>query len=305
MNLPNLKHLQYLISLHEYQHFNKAAQACFVSQSTLSNAIVKLEEQMSCQLLERDHKAFIFTAQGEEVVKMARQLVVQATDMVDYAQQQGNPESGSVRIGCIPTVAPFLLADLVKHCQKELPQLSLYLDEDTTENLLVKLGNGDIDIALLAFPIEKNNFQSSALGKDRFYVAGKKAQIESLSPANAPEAMQLIQFEQLPEQSIFLLSEEHCLTEHAVSACRLADKSRIHPFNATSIATLIQMTAFHNGVTFLPEMAVRKDVGKREGLVAIPLEENVYREIGMLWRPTSLRRQTFKKLEAILERIIN
>ena len=295
MVLPNLKHLQYFISLYEHQHFNRAAQACFVSQSTLSSAIVKLEEQLGCQLIERDHKAFIFTPQGEEVVKMARKLIVDSTEMVDYATQQGDPTKGKVRIGCIPTIAPYLLADLVNACQNELPNLSLYLYEDTTENLLLKLANGEIDTALLAFPIEKHSFQSKVVGKDTFYIAGKKALVDDFKVNFMPE--------NLPEHSIFLLSEEHCLSEHAVSACHLSDKSRINHFNASSIATLVQMTAFHQGVTFLPEMAVKKGVGKVEGLTIKPFSDKTYREIGMLWRPTSLRWQTYSKLAELLERL--
>ena len=295
MVLPNLKHLQYFIALHEHQHFNRAAQACFVSQSTLSSAIVKLEEQLGCQLIERDHKAFIFTPQGEELVLMARKLIVDSTEMVDYAAQQGNPVKGKVRIGCIPTIAPYLLADLVSACQKELPDLSLYLYEDTTENLLLKLANGDIDTALLAFPIEKHSFHSKIVGKDRFYIAGKESLVESVRFNYSPE--------KLPEHSIFLLSEEHCLSEHAVTACHLSDKTRINDFNASSIATLVQMTAFHQGVTFLPEMAVKKGVGQIEGLTIKPFEENIYREIGMLWRPTSLRRQTYSKLAELLKNL--
>ena len=107
--------------------------------------------------------------------------------------------------------------------------------------------------------------------------------------------------ENLPEHSIFLLSEEHCLSDHAVSACHLSDKTRINNFNASSIATLVQMTAFHQGVTFLPEMAVKKGVGKVEGLTIKPFTDKTYREIGMLWRPTSLRRQTYSKLAELLE----
>ncbi len=296
MALPNLKHLQYLLALYEHKHFNRAADACYVSQSTLSNAIVKLEEQMACQLLERDHKSFIFTPQGEKIVEMARSIVVSATEMVDFAQQQGDPTKGLVRIGCIPTIAPYLLADLVKSCQQQLPQLQLYLDEDTTEQLLIKLANGEIDLALLALPIEKHGFQSKVLGKDNFYFAGSDKLIKIFKENS--------DFHSLPKQSVFLLSEEHCLTEHAVSACKLADKTRINSFSASSIATLIQMTAFHQGVTFLPAMAVNKGVGLAEGITIEAFADNIYREIGMLWRPTSLRRQTFSKLANIVEQIL-
>lgn len=296
MKLPNLKHLQYLLALHKHQHFHRAAQACFVSQSTLSSAIIKLEEQLTCQLIERNHKAFIFTAQGEVIVELAKQLLVSANELVDYATQQGNPSSGSIRIGCIPTIAPFLLTDLLKACQQQLPSLELYFREDSTENLINLLGQGEIDTAIIAFPISHHGFMHRILGKDAFYIAGDKKLITDFKINN--------DYQQLPEQSVFLLSEEHCLTEHAVSACKLAEKSRINPFLATSLATLVQMTAFHKGFTFLPEMAVRKGVGKAEGLSIEKIDGDIYREIGMLWRQTSARKQTFTQLGHVIESLL-
>lgn len=285
--LPNLKHLNYLLALDKHQHFNNAAQACFVSQSTLSSAILKLEEQLSCQLLERDHKSFVFTSHGKQVVALAQQLLLSANDLMAFAKQQGD-NVGSISLGCIPTIAPFLLTDLVQLCQQQLPKLELYLREDTTENLMLQLGQGEIDCAILAFPIPKHNFSAKVLGKDSFFIAGEKSLITAFQKS--------LSYEALPERSVFLLNKEHCLTEHAVSACQLADDSRINTFSASSLATLVQMTAFHHGVTFLPEMAVNKGVGKSEGLAINAVEGDVYREIGMLWRKTSVREQTFMAL---------
>ena len=295
--LPNLKHLKYLLALHQHQHFHKAADACYVSQSTLSSAIIKLEEQLCCQLIERDHKAFIFTTQGEVVVEMAQKLLVSAHELLDYGKQQGNPTSGSVRIGCIPTIAPYLLTDLVKACQQLIPDLALYLREDSTERLLIQLANGEIDTAILALPIASHGFKSKIVGKDAFYIAGDATLVEKYAKD--------MDYQQLPEQSIFLLTHEHCLTEHAVSACQLADQSRINSFSASSLATLVQMTAYHKGFTFLPEMAVNKSLGVAEGLTILPLSADVYREIGLLWRSTSLRQQTFLRLAEILEKLLN
>ena len=294
--LPNLKHLKYLLALHKHQHFNRAADACYISQSTLSSAIIKLEEQLNCQLIERDHKAFIFTTQGEVVVEMAQKLLVSAQELLDYGKQQGNPLSGSIRIGCIPTIAPYLLTDLVNECQQLLPELDLYLREDSTDNLLVMLANGEIDTAILALPVASHNFHTKVVGKDAFYIAGDSNLVEKYA--------QSMDYQQLPAQSIFLLTHEHCLTEHAVAACQLADQSRINSFSASSLATLVQMTAYHKGFTFLPEMAVKKALGVAEGLTIAPLSADVYREIGLLWRPTTLRQQTFLRLAAILVKIL-
>ena len=301
MNLPNLKHLQYLLALHKQQHFHRAAQACFVSQSTLSSAILKLEEQLDCQLIERNHKTFIFTSQGETIVKLARQLLVSASEMVDFASQQGKPNAGSVRIGCIPTIAPFLLTDFANACQQKLPELELYLKEDTTDNLIAQLAQGEIDTVILALPIVTHTFNSRVLGKDNFYIAGDKQLVDRF---NTDQSKGALNYHQLPQQSIFLLSQEHCLSEHTVSACSLSDQSYINPFSATSLSTLVQMTSYHKGVTFLPKMAVNKDLGIREGLSISKLSGDFYREIGMLWRPTSMRKQTFNELADIVEQLL-
>jgi LysR family hydrogen peroxide-inducible transcriptional activator len=294
--LPNLKHLNYLLALDKHQHFNKAAEACFISQSTLSSAILKLEDQLSCQLLEREHKRFIFTSHGKQVVELARKLLLHANEFTVFSQQQGCHNSGSVNLGCIPTIAPFLLTDLVQACQKSLPNLELYLREDTTDNLLFQLEQGEIDCAILAFPIPNNNFMSKILGQDDFYIAGDQALVNDFQAS--------LDYQSFPEKSVFLLNKEHCLTEHAVSACKLVDASLINSFSASSLATLVQMTAFHQGVTFLPKMAVNKGLGKLEGLLIKPMQDEVYREIGIVWRKTSMRETTFMSLADVVSRAL-
>jgi len=296
MFLPNLKHLRYLIALYQEQNFHRAAATCFVSQSTLSSAILKLEEQLNCQLIERDNKSFLFTTQGIEVVEKSRQLLVSANELVSFAKQQGNEYSGTVRIGCIPTIAPFLLTDVVQVCQKKLPDLALYLREDTTENLVNMLNNGEIDLLILALPIPANNFHCRVVGKDHFYMAGDQTLVNKFQ--------QTASYQHLPEQSIFLLSSEHCLTEHALSACKLADKSRIHSFSASSLSTLVQMTAFHQGFTFLPEMAVNKNIGRNEGLTIAPLKRDYYREIGVIWRKTSMRNTLYNEFADLISGLL-
>lgn len=299
MQLPNIKHLQYLVALHQHQNFHRAAEASFISQSTLSSAIIKLEEQLGCQVIERDHKAFVFTPHGEDIVAKARQIIVSTSELMDFSQRNGKPFSGTLRLGSIPTIAPYLLTDLVNACQESLPDLSLFLREDTTENLMIQLANGDIDLALLALPVPSNQFQSKLVGKDAFYIAGEKQLIDQFKLVNQESG-----YQDLPQQSIFLLSQEHCLTEHAVSACSIADTTRINPFFASSLATLVQMTAFHKGVTFLPEMAVNKGVGQQEGLAIEKMPDNMFREIGLLWRPTSMRQPLYRKVCEIVASLI-
>lgn len=296
MILPNLKHLHYLVVLHQHQHFNKAAAACFISQSTLSSAIVKLEEQFDCQLIERDHKAFIFTPQGETIVTMAQNLINDATDLIQFGQAQGSDEKGSLTIGCIPTIAPYILQELAIKSKEQLSELSLYFVEATTDNLLQQLGQGKIDLAISAMPVKDHQFKSKILGQDPFYIAGDKSLISQFKKS--------YDYKTLPENSVFLLTQENCLTEHALAACKLAEPSKIHQFSASTLSTLVQMTAFHQGFTFLPEMAVKKGIGERENLVIEKLGDNVYRDIGMLWRSTSMRQKTYFKVGALIEEIL-
>jgi len=282
--------------LHKHQHFHRAAEACFVSQSTLSSAIFKLEQQLDCQLLERDHKTFIFTAIGEQVVAMAQQLLVSSTELVDFAKSQGDELSGSIKIGCIPTIAPFLLTDLIAQSRQLLPNLSLYIREDTTENLLAQLANGELDTVILALPIPQHTFVCETLGKDHFYIAGEQALVEQF--------LQHHDFEKMPAQSTFLLTKEHCLTDHTISACNIENKNVINSFSPSSLASLVQMTAFQKGITFLPEMAVKKGIGEAEGLTIKKLQQHKFREIGMLWRATSTRQPTYKALANTIKPIL-
>ena len=296
MYLPNLKHLRYLVALHQHQHFHKAAQACFVSQSTLSSAILKLEQQLNCQLIERDNKSFLFTSQGNDFVEKARKLLVDANDLVNGAKQQGQSDGGVFNIGCIPTIAPYLLTDLVPACKRELANLRIYFREDTTDNLLNMLKNGELDVVILALPIAQRGFESEVVGKDHFYAAGDPKLMTSFCLKQ--------DYQCLPEHSVFLLSNEHCLTKHALSACKLADTSRINAFSASSLATLVQMTAYHQGFTFLPEMAVKKGFSKAEGLTIDKLSGDVYREIALMRRSTSAATPVYQKLSTILVNLL-
>ena len=233
---------------------------------------------------------------GEDVVKKARQIIVATSELADFCHHHGNPMGGNLRLGSIPTIAPYLLTDLVNACQQALPDLSLFLREDTTENLMRMLGEGEIDVALLALPVQQHSFQTKVVGKDAFYIAGNEALIETVKAQD--------DYHLLPAQSIFLLSQEHCLSEHAVSACNVEDQTLINPFFASSLTTLVQMAAFHNGVTFLPEMAVNKGVGEAQGLTLEKMPDVMYREIALLWRATSMRQRLFLKLTELVKTLI-
>ncbi|QSX30808.1 hydrogen peroxide-inducible genes activator [Shewanella cyperi] len=296
-HLPSLKNFYYLVNLHQEQNFNRAAKVCHVSQSTLSSGIQNLEEQLGHQLIERDHKSFMFTAVGEEVVGRCRKILTDVDDLVELVKNQGEPMTGEIRLGCIPTIAPFLLSRVVRHCQQHYPGLSLLLKEDTTEKLLEALGKGELDLLLLALPVDTSGFHSMKVGIDPFKLVVHR---DLAGGIHEP-----VDYQALPDESIFLLQNEHCITGHAISACQLKDSTKINPFAATSLHTLVQMVDSKLGTTFLPQMAIDAGILKDTELTVMdPPGEAPYRDIGLVWRQTSSRLMTFRTLGLAIQQLL-
>ncbi|HIF9196116.1 TPA: hydrogen peroxide-inducible genes activator [Photobacterium damselae] len=294
---PSLKQLHYLVTLSETRHFGEAAKKCFVSQSTLSSGIQNLEELLDCQLIERDNKSLVFTATGDQVVTRARELLARSQDLVELSSCRGDAMEGQLRIGCIPTIAPFLLCDLVQEVNRLHPNLHLLLREDTTANLLAALRSGEMDVLILALPVEINGMHSKVVGRDAFKMVISKQQANSVTVP--------LRYADLPDESVFLLEKEHCLTDHAVSACKLTTKEKINPFTATSLHTLVQMVANGLGTTFIPQMAIEHGILDNQNLVVLePPGQEAYREIGLVWRPTSSRTHVFNQLAEIVSDLL-
>ncbi|EPH6332241.1 hydrogen peroxide-inducible genes activator [Vibrio cholerae] len=297
---PSLKQLSYLVTLYETRHFSEAAERCFVSQSTLSKGIQNLEELVGCSLYERQDKKspLVFTRVGELVVEQGRELLAKGQDLVELGKLcQGDTMEGQLRLGCIPTIAPFLLCDLVQEINQRYPKLHLLLREDTTANLLSALRSGELDVLILALPVDIGNMESYVVGQDPFRMVISRNQVNQI---RVP-----IRYADLPDESVFLLENEHCLTEHAVSACKLTDKEKINPFTATSLHTLVQMVANGLGTTFIPQMAIDHGLLDNQNLVVIdPPGQKAYREIGLVWRPSSSRIHTFRQLAEIVAELL-
>ena len=299
MKWPNLKHLHYLVTLHREQHFNRAAQHCHVSQSTLSTAIQNLEEQLNGQLLERDHKTFIFTAFGLEVVERSKQLLDQANELMDFAQNAGDWQAGAVKIGVIPTIAPFLFEPMIDSLSRELPRLSLQLQEDTTDNLLKQLNEGTLDLLVLALPMQTPGCKQLVLGNDPFHLVADKKVLEGLMEGLS-DGKQPVDIASLPENSVFLLQSEHCMTDHAVSACGLKHQEQVSSLAASSLHTLVKLAASKMGLTFLPELALKDNILQNSALIALPAEEGAYREIGLVWRSGTTRMRLFRRIAEVI-----
>ncbi|WP_340678423.1 LysR substrate-binding domain-containing protein [Paraglaciecola sp.] len=288
MKWPNLKHLHYLVVLHQEQHFHRAAQHCHVSQSTLSTAIQNLEEQFGTQLLEREHKTFVFTPFGLELVERSKALLTDAHELVDFAQSAGNWQAGKLKLGVIPTIAPFLFEGLITNIKTHLPDITLQLQEDTTANLLSQLNEGALDLLILALPMETPGCKQLVLGHDPFHLIAHSDLVPTLPVPLDVSA--------LPKESIFLLQQEHCMTGHAVSACGLSYKEQVSSLSASSLYTLVQLANSKLGFTFMPELAIKHHILNSTPLVSMPAEDKAYREIGMVWRTGTTRVRLFRFL---------
>lgn len=296
MKWPNLKHLHYLVTLHQEQHFHRAAQRCNVSQSTLSTAIQNLEEHFGSQLLEREHKTFVFTSLGLDVVERAKVILQEAGELVEYAQNAGNWQRGKLKLGVIPTIAPFLFEAMLGAFNAFLPEIQLELQEDTTANLLQQLTDGSLDLLVLALPMETPGCKQMVLGHDPFHLVAHK---ELASQLPTP-----LDITSLPKKSIFLLQQEHCMTGHAVSACNLQHSDQISSLAASSLYTLVQLANSKLGYTFLPELALNQDLLKNTNLVSFPSEDEAYREIGLVWRSGTTRMRLFRRVGEILSPLL-
>jgi len=287
--LPSLRQLRYLVELADRLNFRQAAEASFVTQSTLSAGIKELENLLGVQLVERDTRAVRLTPVGEEVVTRARSLLAAAHDLVSTAKSAAEPLTGLVGLGAIPTVAPFLLPGLLPALRRRYPALQLYLREDLTERLLERLRAGQLDMALIALPFETGELLVRELFKDEFWFVARE---------DDPHAQQnAVAVKSLDPGQVLLLEEGHCLRDHAIAACggRLANPdSRIE---ATSLSTLIQMVEGGLGVTLLPEIALKAGALRGTKLIARPFAPHVpSRRIALVARPGSARRRDFELL---------
>jgi LysR family hydrogen peroxide-inducible transcriptional activator len=287
--LPTLKQLQYLVSLHEHEHFSRAAEACFVSQSTLSAGLRDLETLLGVTLVERTKRAVRFTPLGNAVVAKAHRLLREAEELSDMVQGSGQPLSGEVRMSVIPTIAPFLLPRMLPRLRRERPALRLYLREETSTAAMESLHNGRADCVLLALPFPTGEVEKEVIELDALYVAFPKD-----DPRDPPAE---ISPDLIDENRLLLLEDGHCLKEHALAACNRAELRASATMIGTSLHTLVQMVDNGLGLTLLPEMALDAGILNGTQVVARPLKsDNANREIALIWRKNSPRSDEFRLL---------
>jgi LysR family hydrogen peroxide-inducible transcriptional activator len=287
--LPTIKQLQYLVALHEHGHFGRAAEAMFVSQSTLSAGIRELESLLGVTLVERSRRVVRFTPLGNSVVAKAHRLLREAEELSDLVQASGKPLAGELRMSVIPTIAPFLLPRILPRLRRERPQLKLYLREETSGDAVESLHHGRADCVLLALPFATGEVEAEHISDDRLYVAFPQGE-----PRDPPEAIPPAMID--PDR-LLLLEDGHCLKEHALSACNRPELRASATMIGTSLHTLVQMVDNGLGMTMLPEMAIDAGILHETHVVARPLKaRNPTREIALVWRKNSPRGDEFRLL---------
>ena len=277
-----LKDLRYLVAVADSGHFGQAAQRCFISQPTLSAQLKKLEDYLGVQLIERQPKGATLTQAGEQIVARARLILSASDEVVTIAQTYRDPLSGRLKVAMIPTVGPYVLPQVAPAVHKQMPRLDLLLFEYQTAVILEKIHAGEIDVGVLALPVEGEGLASRRLYEEDFNVA---------LPANHRLAGQAnVRIADLEDESLLLLEEGHCLRDQALEVCSRISIHERQDFRATSLETLRQMVAAGAGVTLMPELASRGAYGNARGVVIRPLvRPTPHRQIGAVWRKSSAR----------------
>ena len=286
---PTLKQLQYLVSLHEHGHFGRAAEASFVSQSTLSAGLRDLEALLGVVLVERTKRAVRFTPLGNSVVAKARGILRETEELSDLIQSSGKPLSGELRMSVIPTIAPFLLPRLLPRLRRDRPNLKLFLREEPSAAAVEALHHGRADCVLLALPYAAGEVEKETIELDAFFVAFPRD-----DPRDPPAE---IDPDLIDDQRLMLLEDGHCLKDQVLAACNRPELRGSATMIATSLHTLVQMVDSGLGMTMLPEMALDAGILNGTNVVARPLNSpGANREIALVWRKNSPRADDFRIL---------
>ncbi len=294
----NLRDLEYLVAIDEFKHFRKAAEKCFVSQPTLSGQLKKLEEYLGVQLVERSNRKVLLTPIGEIIVKKARTILAEVDEIENVVQSLTDPMGGSIQIGLIPTVAPYLLPFIIGPVNQAYPQLDVVLFEVQTEVMLTKIYEGRLDAGILATPIETKGLHEIILYNEPFYVAVYPEHPLALENELTPEALQ--------NETLLLLEEGHCLRGQALDICASVHTQEKNNFRGTSLETIRHMVAVGSGITLIPQLAINNSQSGQQALIRyIPFKNPIpSRRISLVFRQTSYRETSFQNLAALIQKII-
>ena len=294
----NLRDLRYLVAVAEHQHFGRAAEACFVSQPTLSTQLKKLEQTLGVTLIERTNRRVMLSPEGEQIVAQAQRILVEVNSLTAMSEQLRDPLGGEVRLGIIPTIAPYLLPKILVPLTAEFPNLNIQLTEGQTSQITRMLKHGDLDAVLLALPLQEENVEEFELYTEPFLFAAAtehpKAQQKSVSA------------DDLQDEEVLLLEDGHCLRDQALAVCHAHRGIESTSFTATSLETLRQLVAANMGITLMPELAVPEQTDNTSGVCYIPFAGEVpSRTLGLCWRSSSTRSGLLADIARSLRQVLN
>lgn len=289
MERPSIRQLEYLVAVADHLNFREAAESCNVTQPALSTQLQQLEALLGVQLFERDTRRVVATRAGVKLAEEARSILAASDQLLDSARAEGEPLKGRLRLGVIPTVAPYLLPSVVQAAREAHPELVLLLHEDQTDRIVQRLHAGELDLLLLALDVDLRGAAEMQLFSDPFVLA---------APAEHPLASgDVLAEDDLEGASVLLLEEGHCLRDHAMPLCKSAGMTEYADFRATSLGTLLQMVGAGLGVTLVPEMAVSGESNCNPGVRFRHFDEGgPSRRIGVAWRKSSAREEEFRAL---------
>ena len=293
--LPSMRQLQYLVALADTRHFGRAAERCYITQSTLSAGIRDLESVLGIPIAERSNRRVLITPAGLEIAERAGALLRDAEEIVELARVGTAPMTGDMRLGVIPTIGPFLLPRVLPVLRARFPQLTVYLREEQTAPLLARVEAGDLDVGVIALPYDTGDLTMEVAFEDEFLFACHA----NHALAGAGE----VPLDALEGEPLMLLEEGHCLRGHTLDVCRVGDPRARAQFEASSLHTLVQMVAAGIGVTLVPRLAVDTYITEGTGISLSPLAVRAARGIGLAWRRTSPRAEEFRVLAATLREL--
>lgn len=286
----NLRDLQYLVAVAEHRHFGRAAEACFVSQPTLSTQLKKLEEFLGVTLVERNNRQVMLTPVGASIVAQAQRVLRETNQLVGIAEAHRDPYGGDFRLGIIPTIAPYLLPKILTPLRKAFPDLRMQLTESQTAVLTQMLKGGELDAVILALPMEDDQVTEALLYREPFYMAVAKQ--------HAHAKRKSVSLADLDGEDVLLLEDGHCLRDQALAVCNSNNAVENTNFRATSIETLRQMVSANVGITLMPELA---KTGRSTGISYIPFKgKPPARDVGLCWRATSTREALLQDMATLL-----
>lgn len=272
-NLPTIRQIQFLITLKEKGNFTQAAEACFVTQSTLSAGIKEMETILGAPVIDRSKRQIRFTPLGEDILAQGKRTIASLTDITERAKRMQKPLAWPLRLGIIPTIAPYLLPGILKPLQEAFPTLKLNVHELQSAQLVSRVSEGSLDFGLMAFPFDTKDLQQLPLVSEAFFAAVPETMFRDRTQLTLQE---------IEQQKLLLLSDGHCLSDHILASCNMKQMSHLQDVSATSLSTLTQLVAHGYGITLLPEMVVKQSIP--DGIRILSIDETPTRMLGIVWR---------------------